>query len=322
LQLPGYLSAAIEEITTGQQSSILKVTTQLSGRYKGGDFSTPALRSAADRAAYVATRFPATFAAATGVLHELRRLAPKTKISSMLDLGAGPGTALFAAAETIPSLQEATLFEADAEWMRMGKHLAAMSPFDVVRRAKWVQRDLQSSGELPQHDLVIISYMLGELSSQAASDVMTRAWKSARSFLIIVEPGTVRGFGYINRARTSLIASGAEILAPCPHKNACPMAEAGDWCHFAQRVERTSLHRRAKGGSLGYEDEKFSYVIASRLHLLTAAARIVRHPQKHSGHVKLELCTHQGLQKKTVTKSNNEPYKLARRAQWGDDWRD
>ena len=99
------------------------------------------------------------------------------------------------------------------------------------------------------------------------------------------------------------------------------MAAAGDWCHFSQRVERTSQHRQLKGGALGYEDEKFSYLIAAKNAAPSTGARIVRHPGKHSGHVKLALCTAQGqIENRTITRSSKEAYKRARKAEWGDLW--
>ena len=98
------------------------------------------------------------------------------------------------------------------------------------------------------------------------------------------------------------------------------MAAAGDWCHFDQRLERTSLHRQIKSGALGHEDEKFSYVVFSRKPFAAATARIVRHPRKHTGHIQLTLCTLQGLLDRTIGKSQKEPYRLARKAAWGDPW--
>jgi ribosomal protein RSM22 (predicted rRNA methylase) len=98
------------------------------------------------------------------------------------------------------------------------------------------------------------------------------------------------------------------------------MAAAGDWCHFSQRVQRTAEHRQLKGGSLGYEDEKFSYLVASRMAFTPAKSRIVRHPRKHTGFLHLNLCTPAGLETRTVTKSQKPAYKFARQAEWGDAW--
>jgi ribosomal protein RSM22 (predicted rRNA methylase) len=98
------------------------------------------------------------------------------------------------------------------------------------------------------------------------------------------------------------------------------MAAVGDWCHFAARVDRTAEHRRLKDGELGYEDEKFSYLAFSKTPAAHAEARIVRHPQVHGGHIRLTLCTPEGLQSPTVTRSKKEAFRAARKAKWGDGW--
>lgn len=321
MRLPGYLSAALEELRPHPGASLAAASRQLTQRYKNAEFTAPAVRGPADRSAYLSVRFPATFAANVHVFSELRRRAEQGEISSLLDLGAGPGTSLFAAAEIFPDLRQATLLEADPQWIQFGKQLAAQSSLPAVREAHWLSGDLRNPGELHPHDAVVISYALGELAASELEQLVRRAWFWAAKFLILVEPGTKRGFAAINTARSLLIAQQARILAPCPHHNTCPMAAASDWCHFSQRLERTSEHRRIKGGSLGYEDEKFSYMIATRLELSPAQARIVRHPRKHSGHVQLDLCTANGaLEKKTITKSNKDAYKQARQAEWGEEW--
>jgi ribosomal protein RSM22 (predicted rRNA methylase) len=77
-----------------------------------------------------------------------------------------------------------------------------------------------------------------------------------------------------------------------------------------------------KQGELGHEDEKFSYVAATRLSSEKAKARIVRHPQRFSGFTKLQLCTPEGLQQVTVTRSQKEKYRAVKRADWGSAWKD
>ena len=168
----------------------------------------------------------------------------------------------------------------------------------------------------------MLSYVLGELSAAAQQRLVAVAWSRAEKLVAIVEPGATRGFETMLAARAALTAAGGRILAPCPRAQAhpCPMAEAGDWCHFSQRLERTSQHRRLKGGDLGYEDEKFSYCVVGKDPTLPAQARIVRHPLQRKGHVQLQLCTPAGLQRITVTKSQKDKYRAARQAEWGEEW--
>ena len=97
------------------------------------------------------------------------------------------------------------------------------------------------------------------------------------------------------------------------------MAE-NDWCHFAARVERTAVHRRAKAGSLSYEDEKYAYLVGAKFECNPADARIVRHPFIQKGHIQLELCSKEGLQRKTVSKKNKAAFRVARKSSWGDAW--
>jgi len=49
-----------------------------------------------------------------------------------------------------------------------------------------------------------------------------------------------------------------------------------------------------------------------------ANARIVRHPQTRPRAIDLELCTRDGLRTTTVTKTDRDGFRLARKARWGD----
>jgi ribosomal protein RSM22 (predicted rRNA methylase) len=179
---------------------------------------------------------------------------------------------------------------------------------------------LNSAPDIAPHDLVVLSYALGELPQQSFEPVLRAAWMKTRHLLVIIEPGTPKNFARMLAARSLLLDAGAHPLAPCPHSAQCPMALASDWCHFTERLDRTVEHRRAKSGSLGYEDEKFSYFVASKTPVSLPAARIIRHPMKHKGHVRIPLCTPGGLDSQTITKSQKLAYRQARKAEWGDPW--
>lgn len=182
--------------------------------------------------------------------------------------------------------------------------------------AEFISADAARIERFPQRDLVIAAYSASEIGAA----VVTRLWQAARVALVIVEPGTPKGFEFIRAIRAGLIAAGAHIAAPCPGAMPCPMAN-GDWCHFAARVERSSLHRRLKGGDLGYEDEKFSYVAFTREPVEPTAGRIIRRPQHHAGWIEIQTCTERGLETERVTKRDRDAFRDARRATWGTAWR-
>jgi ribosomal protein RSM22 (predicted rRNA methylase) len=203
--------------------------------------------------------------------------------------------------------------------LEAGRRLAQSSHIQAVREAVWQQSDLAENAAAAA-DLVVISYALGELTPKQRRSAIEFALSRTKQMLVVIAPGTPGDFRTILDARAQVLELGAHLLAPCPHESACPMEGGNDWCHFAQRLERTSDHRRLKSGALGYEDEKFSYMVASRAASARAMTRILRHPQKHSGHMQLRLCANSGLVQMTVTKSQKENYRRARKAEWGDPW--
>ncbi len=172
-------------------------------------------------------------------------------------------------------------------------------------------------------DLACAAYVLGELTAAQQSALVALAAQAAPAVLL-VEPGTPAGHRRILAARAQLLAAGFAIAAPCPHQLGCPLAVEGDWCHFGARLQRSSLHRQAKGAELSYEDEKYSYVAAVRPDCLAVAAapgRIVRRPQQRKGLMMLSVCTQDGVVgRELVGKSKGELYRHARKISWGDPW--
>ncbi len=304
MQLPVELQSAIDRILENTpQTALRKAGESLSQDYREGR-SSP-FSDEAKRLAYLGARMPATYAAVHKVLQNI------SLSGSLLDLGAGPGTASWAAADLFPSLEKITLIEKSSEAIALGKLLAEQHP--VLQKASWIHQSLTDS--IPRGDAAILSYVLGELNDPMA--VVEKCWEAA-PLLIIIEPGTPKAFQVMRKVRQRLIDLKAHIIAPCPHQLACPI-QGGDWCHFAARVERTRLHRLLKEGSLGYEDEKFCYLIASRTAGAPYSNRIIRHPLKQSGHVRLTLCTDQGkIEEKTISRKDKTLYRQARDSEWGD----
>lgn len=320
MQLPSRLRSAIELAAEGiKPSELARAASELSARYRSEQpFAGNYPDNEPQRIAYLATRMPATYAVLRSVFKEFRRLLPDNDIESILDLGAGPGPALWAGVETFDDLKKATLCDRDPYLIRLGKTLAASGDNQLLSGADWQIRDIRSSS-FPPHQLVVCSYSLGELGAKGASGVLQQAWEAAETAIIVIEPGTKRGFALIRELRETLIGWGANLLAPCPHDRACPMV-MGDWCHFSERVERTALHRYLKLGELGHEDEKYSYIIAAKQPAGRASARVIRHPRRHSGFAQLTICGSDGIDHLTVTRSQKDLWRKARKVAWGDAW--
>lgn len=315
MQLPVALRSAIEqELSTVSFSALAGAANELSERYRQQKKADRFITSDAHRLAYMAVRMPATFAA---VSKALAQLGEEFQPESLLDLGAGTGSAAWAATESLDSLQRFTLIEQDRSLIELGRKLAEGS--EALRFADWQAANLRMQAEFAPHDLVICSYSLGEIEAAAANKILKAAWQAANQILLLVEPGTTKGFATILAAREQLIEAGASIIAPCPHHESCPMPTDGsDWCHFSARFDRTSLHRRLKGGSLGYEDEKFSYLAVAKHSVTSETARVIRHPLSQPGFIQLQLCTPEGLQTAKITKRDKDAWKRARKVDWGD----
>jgi ribosomal protein RSM22 (predicted rRNA methylase) len=318
MNLPEELQEAIEKELTSHQRSTLKDSSQkLSERYlKHGQERTSYMRNTNDRLAYIAARMPATFAACSAVFTEVASRL-HTPCQTLLDLGSGPGTALWAASGAFPLLQKMTAIEQDDELAALGKRLTLASPLQTLRTVQWQSGNLQKSESFIPHDLVVMSYVLGELDPQTIPSLIERAFTAAGQALIIIEPGTPAGFERIRLVREQLIALQGHMVAPCPHQNACPMS-GNDWCHFAARLSRSQAHRTIKEGTLNYEDEKYSYVACAKSPVTSTTARILRHPLKRSGHIQFTLCTPDGLKQETISRKSGDRFKEAKDLNWGD----
>ncbi|ELS52744.1 small ribosomal subunit Rsm22 family protein [Streptomyces viridochromogenes] len=292
---------------------------RLIANYRGATpTDAPILRDRADVAAYAAYRMPATFAAVHSALEAFAQAVPDWVPGSHTDIGGGTGAATWAVTATWPGERSVTVLDWAEPALTLGRDIAEANP--ALQNARWQRARIGSALTLDSTDLVTVSYVLNELTAPDRTALVDTAAAAARS-VVIVEAGTPAGYARVIEARDRLISAGFHIAAPCPHSAACPIAPGADWCHFSARVSRSSLHRQIKGGSLAYEDEKFSYVAATRLPVTPAPARVVRKPQIRKGQVLLDLCeTEPSLRRTTVTKRHGDLYKAARDADWGDAW--
>ena len=318
MQLPPALRQAIDQELIGiALADLAGASATLSQRYRAetrdGRFH---LNDELAARAYLTTRMPATYAAISASFAAIIEATPDFQPESVLDVGAGPGTATWAASSIWDSISDGTLIEASAAIRSVGERLSKALPLD---RVNWLaQRVGDGLRDAPSSDLVVLAYVLDELDPAARTPLTARLWEMTAHTMVIIEPGTTEGWKRILAARDQLIVAGAHILAPCPHAATCPLS-APDWCHFTARTARSRLHREAKGGSVPWEDEKFIYLGVSHHPALRHASRVLVPPHVSKAGVSLKLCQPDGsAAARTVAKREGAAFKSARKLDWGD----
>lgn len=267
--------------------------------------------------AYLSARLPATYAVGSACLQIVKHLEPQWQPDTLVDLGAGPGSMSLAALAYYQPRHH-VLYEADARMIQAGKAIFAAGNI----QAHWHQGYLPQLPTLPVASgprLWLAGYVLNELSPAHREKWYARLqsqWQP-EDRLLLIEPGTPRGYQHILEARTAFLAQGNSVGGPCPHQQTCPLPTE-DWCHFSERLPRSPLHRYLKGGERNFEDEKYAYLWVSPQAVAPVhAARLLREPRHHKGHMQLRLCTADGVKDPVVGKKN-PAYKTLKKSHWGD----
>jgi ribosomal protein RSM22 (predicted rRNA methylase) len=311
-ELKAALDAKLEGLS---RTDVAARAAAISKKYREGG-NSGAITSETDALAYALARMPATYAAVAACLNALTEIRPDFAPRSLLDVGAGPGTASWAAAEAFPTLANFALLDANPALRVLALQFAKNS--SRLGTASYEIGPARTSlAKAAEADLVITSYMIGELGERERADLIDAMWAKTRDTLVIVEPGTPAGYARIIAGRARLIASGAHVAAPCPHDRACPL-QAPDWCHFAQRLPRSRAHMQMKGAQLPFEDEKFSYVILTREPMTLRPARVLAPPVVGKAEMSVKLCTSDGVMLTKVPRRDKVAYAYARRWSWGD----
>jgi ribosomal protein RSM22 (predicted rRNA methylase) len=314
--LPAELKAALDAKLQGlSRNEAAERAALISQTYRDGGNSR-AIKSQTDALAYALARMPATYAAVAASLNALCEIRPDFAPKSLLDAGAGPGTASWAATEAFSSLTSFALLDDNSALRTLALDLARGSArLGHVNYDKGEARALLAQSE--PADLVVASYVIGELDESAQIDLAASLWSKTRDTLLVVEPGTPAGYQRVLALRRQLIAAGAHVAAPCPHDNPCPLS-APDWCHFTQRLPRSRAHMHMKGAEVPFEDEKFAYVALARAQVIMHPARVLAQPVVGKAEITAKLCTVKGVVMTKIPHRVKADYARARRWRWGD----
>lgn len=314
MDIPKGLKDSINRLLSeNKASNIIENAQTISNRYRKNDGKGKRLlTNESEAVSYVISRMPATYAAVYSVFKQI--LANyNEKMTSLLDVGAGTGAGTWAVNE-IENMSQITCLEIEKSMSNIGKKLMKNTALDNVQ---WKSYDILQDEIVEKADIVLTSYMINELPEQEREKAVLKLWQATDKLMVVIEPGTPEGFKNILNIRNLIKEQGGYIVAPCCCNDGCPIKE-NDWCAFYARVARSSIHRQAKGGNLGYEDEKFSYIAFSKMPVEITGERILRHPQINSGFVKVKLCTADGIQEKTYSKKDGEIYKKIKKLDAGE----
>jgi ribosomal protein RSM22 (predicted rRNA methylase) len=343
--LPAELRAALQRKAEGlSRNNAANRAAAISQTYREGGGSD-AIRGETDALAYALTRMPATYAAVVGCLNALREIRPEFAPESLLDVGAGPCTATWAAAQAFDSVNEFAAIDANPVLRTLALDLATDQA--RLRSLRYAQSEASAGlRDAANADLVIASYVIGEMNADRQAMLTDLMWSKTRDTLLVVEPGTPAGYRRIIDLRGRLIAQGAYVIAPCPHDEECPLIAfsakhvlgrdprmgtasreenaskqkaAPDWCHFVQRLPRSRAHKYLKGAELPYEDEKFSYVALARTPAPQHPARMLAQPLVTKAEMRVKLCRPGGRASiATFPRRDKVAYARVRRLGWGD----
>jgi ribosomal protein RSM22 (predicted rRNA methylase) len=193
-------------------------------------------------------KMPYTYQVFKRILHEVKTRLPhlteNEKKISVLDYGAGLGSGMWAAIHCFgqDTVLRTAGVEPNVNMRKLGKFMT--TDLNENNNILWLDSLAMipgTGGEKGKFDIVIVGYVLQEITSARGRQLVIDAlWQRVKDggVLIIVEPGSPKGFRYINDFRNWIIAkdrSEACIVAPCPHHGNCPMAKNPDlWCNFSQ----------------------------------------------------------------------------------------
>src|SRR5579862_3114049 len=126
--LPSALRAALDaKLESLPRDEINARAATISKTYRDGGNSR-AIASPTDALAYALVRMPATYAAVTACLNALAEVKPDFSPITLLDVGAGPGTASWSAAEAFSSLQTFMLLDINAALQKLALQLGHDHP--------------------------------------------------------------------------------------------------------------------------------------------------------------------------------------------------
>lgn len=276
------------------------------------------------RSAYLLYFFLTNFAKITHCLQQMYDMGelPSEGKFSVLDLGAGPGTASIACAiffsQHLPKVKlDIVAFEqnkgiaqdASALFLQLAEKKHSFKIFSERALPTQIDRLLKRK----PFQLIIAANMLNEFSSVQQQHELTRflceKYLAENASLLLLDPALQKSTRELMQLRDLLLnvsedsrpqSANLKVLAPCLHQGPCPMLKWSkrDWCHFYVEWECPKLIRdidHAIGNKHDYL--KMAYMILKKqkredvdIARGNISWRVVSSPMNSKGKAELLLC--------------------------------
>ncbi len=323
--LPEKVANAIDAILSRQEtdewvSHAVALHHRYTERLKPKD--TAYITGAIDAMAYLALRVPATYAQFYGVFAATQEVIPSWQPKTLLDIGGGPGTAIWAAQNVWSSLEQATSIDRDANLTTAGKQIVDSAEIPVA--IDWRLEDLRRG--LPAdktYDIVVIGNVLNELHPSEGEKLLGQAFNVCSGVLFIVEPGTPFGSGIVVSTAKKLHKV-SHLIAPYIDNSLITSEDF--WLHFSQRFIRPEFSRRIRQRmrdtslmASDWEDAKYSYAAISKIpQEVSGWGRVIGPAKSQKGFIEIPVLKKESIETMRVMKREKERYAVAKELRWGD----
>ncbi len=272
-----------------------------------------------DALAYLGLRASATYAQIFGTVAAVAEIMLTWQPQTLLDIGCGPGTGVWALATLLPSLNAATCIDQNAHLLTLGQKILSDAQLPIA--VTWQQGDINQwiERDETQYDVVLIANVLNELNVAQREKLLETAFKRCRQLLIVVEPGTPIGSAIVQAA--AQLAPTGTLIAPYVDNNFVEEY----FLHFPQRFTRPEFARRIRQDmresplmASDWEEAKYSYVAIGKIAPEELPwGRCIGPIRLMNGYLEVPILIKEQVVLLKVMKRHKQQYAFAKKLRWG-----